>query len=156
MALLNATYSLLGIPDVERFTARILRSSGLELSRQDREELHVYLIETAWELSLKHDPERGAFSTWVGYALRRRVVDWQRKRYRTRWVSRDRVYERPRVELVSLDHCGHDRLEAALAAQPGDREADSGSALGGLLEDRDRQRARDLDALGLGPYGRVA
>lgn len=89
-------------------------------------------------------------SAYADQRLRLRLVEWKRARFRTRWKFKDRVYERPRPQLVPLDYL--DRLDAALAARSGD-PADSGdSALGGLLDDGDRQRAaRDLDTLGLGP-----
>jgi hypothetical protein len=88
-------------------------------------------------VSLKYDAERGEFTTWIGRARGRSITDWQRKHYgRTKWVFRDRVYERPRPQLVSLD-AGDPDLE-------------------GLLADGDRQRARDLDTLGLEAPRRAA
>jgi hypothetical protein len=44
VTLLNAKFSLHEIADVEAFTGRIVERSGLRLSAQDREELHVWLI----------------------------------------------------------------------------------------------------------------
>ena len=151
--LLNGTFSLLGIQDVEAFAGGIVQRSGLRLSVWDREELHVWLIEECWRLSLKHDAERGAFATWAGYALRRRVVDWERSRFgRTRWVFSDgRVYERKLPRLVPLDE-----LDAALAEGTGDPADGGDSTLGGLLANGDRQRARDLSELGLEAPRRAA
>lgn len=131
MALLNAKYSLLEIDDVEAFTGRIVQRSGLRLSVQDQEELHTYLIESAWELSFKHNPERGPFRSWLGYALRRRVVDWQRSRFgRTRWKFAGRVYERERPQLVSLDgvDADRDRMGEAVAASSLDGDTHSFAA----------------------------
>ena len=141
--LLNGTFALAGIEDVEAFTGRIVERSGLRLSTDDREQLHVYLIEECWELSLKRNPERGAFSVWVGYALRRRAVDWQRTRFgRTRWVFKDRIYERPRVELVSLDADGGDsELDGPLRGRPLAATADRAPDLARAL--RGRSRAPD-------------
>jgi hypothetical protein len=49
--------------------------------------------------------------------LAKRIVDWYRKeKGQTRWAFKNRVYERPRPEFVSLDGPEHDRLDAA---QPG-------------------------------------
>jgi hypothetical protein len=102
--LLNGTFSLLDIRDVESFTGRIVERTSGRLSVEDREELHVYLIAECWELSTRFQPGRISFSSYAGTNLRLRVVDWQRQRFgRNRWVFKDRVYERPRVELVSLD-----------------------------------------------------
>jgi hypothetical protein len=140
--LLNGTFSLHGIRDVEAFTGRIVERSGLRLSVEDREELHIYLVEECWRLSLKHDAKRGVFSVWVGYALRRRAVDWQRSRFgRTRWQFKDRVYERPRVELVSLDADDslRDRLDESLAASSMDSDA---LGFASDMRDLDRRSSR--------------
>jgi hypothetical protein len=66
-----------------------LLKRGLTLTHRDHEELHVYLIEECWRLSLKYDAERGEFTTWIGRARGRSITDWQRKHYgRTKWVVR--------------------------------------------------------------------
>ena len=106
--MLTGKLSLHGIDDVEAFAAAIVNRSRLELNHHDREDLACYLVETAWELSLKYqrgDPKYPPrFSVYAAPILRNRVVDWQRKRFgRTRWVFHDRVHMRPGVELVSLD-----------------------------------------------------
>jgi hypothetical protein len=147
--LLNGTFSLLGITDVERFCGRVVKQSRLRLSAQDEEEFHTHLIESAWELSLKHDPARGAFSVWVGYALRRRAVDWQRTKFgRTRWKFAGRIHERPRTQVVSLDDSGHDRLDAALRRSSVDRD-ESGFAAGmRILDARGCRPGRRDDWLG--------
>jgi hypothetical protein len=150
--LLNGTFSLLGIADVEAFTGRIVERSGLRLSVEDRDDLHVYLIEECWELSTRYQPSRISFSSYAGTNLRLRVVDWQRGRFgRTRWVFKDRVYERPQPVLVSLDADDtlRDRLDEALAARNGDPQADSTADLEWLLEDGDRHAARDIAEMGL-------
>jgi hypothetical protein len=57
-------------------------------------------------LSLRYEPRRTvSFSTYATCTLSKRIIDWQRQRYgRTRWTFGDgRVYERPRVKLVSID-----------------------------------------------------
>jgi hypothetical protein len=145
--LLNGTFSLLGIQDVEAFTGGIVQRSGLHLSVEDREELHVFLIESAWELSRRYEqqPSGITFSSWAGHKLRLRVVDWQRSRFgRTRWTFAGRVHERKLPRLVPLDE-----LDAALDEGASDPADGGDSAFGGLLDGGDRQRARDLDTLGL-------
>jgi hypothetical protein len=59
-----------------------------------------------------------------------------------RWVFADRVHERPRVELVSLnaDDARGRQLVASLRTWSGDREADSDPELGGLLAARDARK----------------
>ena len=128
MTLLNAKYSLLGIADVEGFTGRIVKHSGLRLSVQDREELHVWLIEECWLLSRRYEPQPSGitFSSWAGHKLRLRVVDWQRSRFgRTRWQFAGRVYERERPRLVSLDADDSERVRLVdtLAASSVDSDA---------------------------------
>src|SRR5215218_119677 len=113
---LGARFPLHDIEDVERFCAALLERDRCRLEHYEREDLLVYLVEECWRFSLKFRPGRGRFSVWVYGSLRRRVVDWERQRYgRTVWKFKDRVYERPRVELVSLDDVSRDRLEASLA-----------------------------------------
>jgi hypothetical protein len=72
-------------------------------------------------------------------------------RGRTKWRFRDRVYERPRTQLVGLDVVEQDRLEQALTPVAGDPADDRDSLFGGLLEEGDRSRSRDLATLGLEP-----
>jgi len=144
---------LLGIQDVEAFCARIIERSGLELRYHDREDLLAYLIETAWDLSLGFEPEYSTvvFSTYCGTILRRRVVDWQRRRFgRSRWVFKDRVVVRPRVDVISID-ASPSLLDDTLDEEQSDREASSNSALAGLLGSGSRQRAQDLQELRLEP-----
>jgi hypothetical protein len=137
VSLLSSTFTLHDVRDVESFTGRIVERSGLRLSVEDREELHVYLIETCWEISIRFEPGRISFSSFAGSTLPRRVIDWERQRFgRTKWQFRDRVYERPRVELVSLDadDSEHVRLGPSFA--------------GGSLDDGEHRLAdqlRDLD-----------
>ena len=161
MSLLSSGFALHEIEDVERFCAGILKQAGLALSHHEREDLLCYLVETAWELSLRY--ERGDHGSRFGFyakaILVKRVHDWRRQRYgRTVWKFAGRTYERPRAEFVSLDaDDAHGRqLVASLRTWSGDREADSDPELGGLLDGRDRQEARDYQALGLRPPGRAA
>jgi hypothetical protein len=79
--LLNGTFSLLDIRDVESFTGRIVERTSGRLSVEDREDLHVYLIAECWELSTRFQPGRISFSSYAGATLRLRVVDWTRSRF---------------------------------------------------------------------------
>jgi hypothetical protein len=140
------------VEDAERFVGAIVTRSGLVLSWSDREDLEQFLLVQAWELSLRYEAGGISFSSFAGTTLRLRLVDWQRQRNgRTRWVFRDRVYERPRATLVSLDE-----LDEPLATGSGDPAADSSPDLERLLTTGDRQRAEDLWTLGLQPPRRAA
>lgn len=142
------------VRDAEAFASAVIDRSNLSLRWHEREDLLAYLLATAWELSLAFDPGRGAsFSAFAGAALRRHVVDWQRKRFgRTVWKFRDRVHERPRTVVVSLDEPG---LVESLAARRGDPQTDRSPDLGRLLAGGGRERARDLATLGLGAARRA-
>ena len=137
------------VDDASGFVAAIVTRSGLALSFHDREDLEQYLLVECWRLSLVYTAGGISFSTYAGNTLRHRCVDWERKRRgRTVWRFRDRVHTRSLPQLVPLDS-DRDRLEQALAEGAGDRAADRDEAGGGLLAERDRARARDLEALGL-------
>jgi len=149
VTLLSSTYSLLDIRDVESFTGRIVERSGLRLSVEDREELHVYLIEECWLLSTRFQPSRVTFSTFAANTLRLRVVDWQRQRFgRRTWRFKNSVYERPRVELVSLDGSEHDRLDSTLGGSSLDGDASGFAADMRALDTRARRPGRRDDWLG--------
>jgi hypothetical protein len=63
------------------------------------------------------------FGCFATLTLRRRLVDWQRSKFgRTKWQFKDRVYERPRVELVPFDDSARRRLEQSQPEGDGDRE----------------------------------
>jgi DNA-directed RNA polymerase specialized sigma24 family protein len=109
------------VDNAEGFVSAIVGRSGLSLSWDDREDLKQFLLIEAWELSLRYHPGvvRKGFSTWAGIILRRRVVDWQRKRLgRTIWRFKGRVHTRPQVKLVSLNDDDSD-LDSLGAAVPG-------------------------------------
>jgi hypothetical protein len=151
VSLLNAKYSLLGIADVEAFTARIVERSGLRLSPEDREELHVYLIEEAWLLSERYRPGGVSFSTVAGTTLRLRVVDWKRARWgRTRWAFSGHTYERERPQLVSLDADDpeHDRVGTTLSGGSLDDGASRLADELRALDKRGRRPSRRRDWLG--------
>jgi hypothetical protein len=151
MALLGRPWALLGIEDVEAFTARIVERSPVELSYHERESLHSFLISETWRLSLSYKPGiiRQGFSTWARIKLHQRSIDWTRKEFgRTRWQFAGSSYERERPSLVPLDDAG---VVDALPAGAGDPALDSPSDLGGVLGAGDRQEARDYRALGLRP-----
>jgi hypothetical protein len=120
------------VVDAERFCASVVTRSGLQLSYHDREDLHAWLVSECWLLSLRFQPGGISFSTYAGNTLRRRAIDWQRQRFgRRTWRFKNSVYERPRVELVSLDadDSERDRLESTVAGSGLDSGA-SGFAAG--------------------------
>ena len=119
----------------------------------NREDLHSWLVATAWQLSLEFEPGRSSvsFSTYATTILKRRITDWQRSKYRTKWQFKDRTYERPLPVFVPLDNDESDSLRASLAAWDGDHAAGDDSPFGRLFADRDRLRARDLEAMGVSP-----
>ena len=150
--LLGSRFALHDVEDVESFCGSIVQRVKFNLTAHEREELHVYLIETAWELSLiTPRPWRTSFSGWVHQRLRLRCIDWQRSHYgRQRWAFRDRIYERPRVELVSLDadDAERDRLEASLSASSLDNGAHRLADELRLLDKRGRRPGGRNDWLG--------
>jgi hypothetical protein len=114
--LLPRQWRLHDIDDVEAFCRRVLERAGSRLYADEAEDALAYLISECWVLSSAYDPERGAsFATFAYRALSRRLVDRARSKYRTRWVFKDRVYERPRPDLLSLNALNpeHDRLGLA-------------------------------------------
>ena len=156
--MLTGTLKLHGIDDVERFAVAIVHRSGIELSDHDREDLVAYLVAETWQLSVRYQPGGISFSTWAGTTLRKRLVDWQRKRFgRTRFVFHDRIIERPRPQLVSLDADDPDGtpLGATVGSLAGDPAADRSPDLARLLGAGGRSRAWDYEAFGLEPPGRA-
>jgi hypothetical protein len=155
----EAPYSILDIRDVAAFCARIADRSRVHLSYHDREDLLAYLVETTWELSLRYDAgdRPPKFAVYAGGILPLRVVDWTRGRFgRTRWQFSGSTYERPRVDLVSLDDSARDRLEQGQPERDGDHAAGGDFGIPGLYAGGDRQRARDFRILGLEPPQRAA
>jgi DNA-directed RNA polymerase specialized sigma24 family protein len=146
---------------VEGLIASAIASSAqvADLRPHEHEDLCAYLIGVARELSIAYNPARGrvSFSSFLGTTARLRIIDWVRKeRGRSKWSwSNGKSYERERPRLVSVDADDslRDRLDETVAARTSDPSADSSRDLAGFLEDGDRERARDRDALGLSPYG---
>ena len=92
-------------------------------------------------------------AAWVFLKLGQRLVDAKRAEFRTRWVAKNYVYERPRPELVSLES----GLDESLAEGDRNLEADRDPHfLTRLYADGSGQTARDLDELGLSPPRRAA
>jgi DNA-directed RNA polymerase specialized sigma24 family protein len=141
--------ALWNVDDASAFCWAIVRKTGLELDFHDAEDLHQYLFTECWRLSLRYQPGGPDFDGWASRILRVRVVDWTRQRNgRTKWAFSDHAYERPRRQLVSYDS-ERDRLDAALGTWTSDPAAGRDSDLGRLVSTGDRQRARDLQILGL-------
>jgi hypothetical protein len=99
--LLGSPLSLHDVEDVERLAARVLHERLREwrstLPREKGEDALAFLISTAWELSLDHDPTKQAFSTRCYRTLRLRLVDWFRREFGD-------ARHAPRPDLLSLDH----------------------------------------------------
>jgi hypothetical protein len=157
VALLNSRLQLHDVDDAEAFAARIAGRYATDLNQHDLEELIVYLVEVAWELSLKYTPGQSAngFSAGAGTILQRRIIDWRRSKFgRTRYQFSDRTYEReqPRITYFDeLDTNARDRLESSLTTGTSDSETNWDALSGGLLAERDRTRAADLARLGRCP-----
>ena len=152
---LQTTWRLHDVRDVEALVLdEIRRSPHVHgLAPHDLDDLIAWLLEHAWRTSNAYDPARGTrFSTMLVPVVRRRIVDWHRSRYRTVWKFRDRVYERPRPRLVSLDDPG---LGESLGSRAGDLEDGCDPALARVLNPRDRTRAQDVATLGLRPARRA-
>jgi hypothetical protein len=150
---------LFDVPDAERFVARIVSRSGLELSFHDRQDIEQFLLVEAWQLSIEYQPGiiRGGFACFATVALKRKLIDWQRKRWgRTVWKFKHRTYERPRPQFVEFDDSVSDRLDAAESMRAGDSAPGGDEDWRGLLDERDRYRIRDYKLLGLEPPQRAA
>jgi hypothetical protein len=162
LPLLSSRLSLFDVNDVEALCGSEIRRSSLNLSPQDWEELLVYLIESVWEASLRFEPglirskstvnpeaDGQGFGCWARLTLRRRITDWQRAKLgRTVWKFKDRIYERQLPSFVPFDNELVDSLGAAFGTSGGDDAPDRHADGAGLLGDRDRSRARDLETLG--------
>jgi hypothetical protein len=143
------------VDDAERFVSGIVSQRGLELSFHEREDLVEWLLVECWKLSLVYEEGiiKLGFRKYAAVTLKKRIIDWQRQRLgRTRWVFKDKIYERPPTILVSLD-AGLGELESQGASDPADG---CDLVLPGLFDDGDQQRARDHETLGLRPPRRAA
>jgi len=89
MALLGRPWALHNVDDVERFAAQIIERRRLHwLQPHERDDLLTYLVEAAWELSLRWQPNGYAFSQWARPTLERRTTDWLRSTFfDARYVS---------------------------------------------------------------------
>jgi hypothetical protein len=112
MALFGEPVVFWNIDDAEAFVSRIVDRRRLHwLLPHERDDLIVFLVETAWELSLRYEPMGFAFSQWIRPTLDKRVTDWLRKEFL------DARYFSEPPELVSLDadDSGLNELGAAVA-----------------------------------------
>jgi DNA-directed RNA polymerase specialized sigma24 family protein len=140
------------VRDARALVAFVVSRSGIELSREDREDLEQSLLLAVWQLHCEFDPTTGrSFAPFATAVLRRRLVDYQRSQFRTKWVFRDRVHIRERPKFVEFDDSVRDRLDATHAAWAGDREAGGDPALARLLGGGGGELARDLAELGIEP-----
>jgi DNA-directed RNA polymerase specialized sigma24 family protein len=84
--MLNGRLTIHGV-DIEQVAANTMhaylrRHGDAKLRPCDHEDLLAYLVETAWETSLKFDPERNNdFDGWLTLILSKRPTDWYRKRF---------------------------------------------------------------------------
>lgn len=106
--LLGAKWVLLDVADVEGLIWKAVGHStaAAELRPHEQDDLVSYLLAEAWIISERFDASRGSvcFSTFLYASIQRRIVDFvRRERGRTKWQFADRTYERPHVELVSLN-----------------------------------------------------
>jgi hypothetical protein len=91
------------------------------------------------------------FPTRPDFLLQLRRVNWTRSRFgRNRWVFKDRVYERPRVDLVSLDSLDtdEDRMGNPVAGSSVDGDASGFAADMRTLDKRGRRPGRRNNWLG--------
>jgi hypothetical protein len=110
------------------------------------------LLVECWRLALDYQPGiiRKGFGAYATVMLKRRVVDWQRSKYRTVWKFRHRTYERPRPRFVEFDASVRDRLDAAESARAGDL-AQVATRIGeGYSTTEIAAELRIFDLLGLG------
>ena len=139
--MLGGKYTLHDIDDVEAWCGRVLDRQNLNLSFHDREDLHTYLIEAVWELNLVF--RGGRFSGFAATHINRKISDWKRSRYRTKWTfgpaasnatnGESRTIERPRPVFVSVD----DPVGDAYPYQPVDVTPDRSTDLMRVLRNGD-------------------
>jgi hypothetical protein len=162
--LLASKWKLHDCDDVEALAQSIVNKSGLQLRPDQRESLVAFLLEAAWKLSLRYEPERGSTSSFTGWASRQlplRCIDWVRAEFgRTTWTKANghaATYRRERPQLVSLDanDSGRDQLERSLTEGHSDSEADWDEDVARLVNERDSERISDLERLRLGPRRRT-
>jgi hypothetical protein len=159
--ILNGVLPLHDVRDTEQLCWAVVARSRLNLPQDQRESLCSYLIETAWELSLRYEPGRRSTNNFAGWAtvqLRLRVIDWIRKEYgRTKWHSKGQAYERKNPEFLSFDADSSDRnqLDAAIGTWDGNLEASWDPTLERLDAGRSSARSGDLRTLGIRTRRRV-
>jgi len=147
-----ARLALHDVEDTQLLVRRVVARSGFKLSYHDREDVEQYLMFEAVLLARDFQPGRinKGFGCYCTVALKRKLIDFQRQRYRTRWKFKDRVYERPRPQFIEFDDSVLNRLDAIESTRAGDSTASGDEDWRGLLDDRDRYRAWDFELLGLG------
>jgi hypothetical protein len=140
MGLFGEPVVLWNIDDAEAFASRIVERRRLNwLLPHERDDLVVFLVETAWELSLRYEPMGFAFSQWARPTLDKRVTDWLRREFfDARYVSGP-----PELVPLDADDPEHDRLGVALTGSGVDRG-----------EHRLAAELRALQARGRRPVGR--
>ncbi len=140
----------------------VLERRGIGRSHPEYEDRLAELIAAAWNLSREYNPERDNarrkgqernLAAFVYYRLGHRVVDGERARYRTKWVTKNYTYERPRPVFVELEER---ELDESLGARAGDPATSGSPDLAGVLRGRRLGDARDVDLLRERPARRAA
>lgn len=156
--MLNTTYALADMEDVEGFCSRVAHlfcnRTRTRLDAADFEDLVSFLIAECWRLSERYTPttSRARFKSYAYGPLTYRCTDWTRKHLgRSKWQwSNGKVYERERPQVASLDRPigdGADTLGSSLANGAGDGPADRDTSLSWFHGAGDRQRAADTALL---------
>ena len=144
---------LYDVRDAEAFVAAIANRSQLGVGPDDSEDLRQYLLTELWVLSPLRALAEVNFSAWAIATLRLRVIDWQRQRSVGGWKFSGRTTNGQSRDRQSRRRARADSMGATLASDGSDVAADWLAPSGGLLAERDRERVRDLELLGLGPDG---
>lgn len=148
--MLNGKLALHDIADVERFAAAVIRRRNLQLEWADQEDLHAYLIETAWLISRDFRPGGLTFSTYANKTLTNRIEDWNRKRtWRTKWqFANGKTYQRDPPTFLYLDAPTDTGVVAdAVPVRNSLASADRAAVLEWLERTRDSERASDRRVL---------
>jgi hypothetical protein len=139
--------------DVEALCGKVVTLSRLELTYHEREDLLAYLIEECWELSLRYRPGGIGFGAYANTTLKKRAIGWDQRirRRRLKWQFKDRTYQRPSVDVVSLDQLDATQREVVM-----DNPSDSDADLLRILRKGGRARTGDTNGPGKKASGLAA
>ena len=143
-SLLNGRLALFDVVDVEGLCRKVidvqLRKTHAHLRPNDFDDCVAFLIQAAYELSLRYDPSRDlAFSTYCWRILRLRIVDFYRARFSDRRFGGE---DKANVDFaLSLDarifrddddDPPASTLGELIAARPDDSSGDCGADFAGI------------------------